>query len=174
MNNDQIIRYFKYLKKLRYYRAVNPSIQCDEWLNLYSNLKPDNTLWDDEDLPILLALVHPDFYYDRRGVNFGEDFEYRHSIRSYPKSKRIVGNCGISNLIKGATCPYWHGEKLASDHLWPHSLGGATSEDNRYSLCSTCNEQKSSSPLLFPGDWVPGWLRNRIGCMKNWKERVWE
>ena len=174
MNNNQIIAYFKHLRKLRNYLGVDFNVQCNEWLNLYLLLGDNPSFWGDEDLPILLALVHPDFHYDRRGVNIGEHFEHPHSRRSFPKSKRIVSHCGISDLIEDALCPYWRGEKLASDHLWPHSLGGATSTDNRLALCGTCNQQKSSSPLLYPGHWVPGWLRNRVQIMKRYKERIWE
>lgn len=174
MNNIQIREYFASLKLLRLYLGVNPARRCDEWLALYSKIQTTPSSWGPAELPILLALVHPDFYHDRRGENIGEQFLYPHSKRSFPDNKRWVQQCGISDLIDGAICPYWRGEKLRSDHLWPHSLGGATSSENRLSLCEKCNLQKSNSPLLYPGSWVPGWLRNRVELMKEVKERTWD
>lgn len=173
MTPFQIRKYFSVTKQLRSSFGLGFESQCHTWLSLFGEIKRDSAHWGPEELPILLALVNPDTYFDQRGVNIGEFFEQPHSRRQFSKSKSIKSNCEISRLIDGVTCPYWRGETLVSDHLWPHSLGGSTSPDNRIFLCKTCNEQKSNSPLLFPSERVPGWLRNRVLLIYQRKERSW-
>mgnify|MGYP006183417897 CR=1 FL=1 len=173
MDNQQIITYFQILKRLRSSLGLNHEMQCNKWLEMYSRLSSDTpAFWNAEkDLPILLALINPCFYYDKTGRNIGEDLVIKHSKRRFQSKSSIYG-CRINFLIPSAVCPYYHkGVKLTHDHMWPHSLGGATREDNRLPICDVCNKQKSNSPLLFPGTRVPVWLQNRAAKLFQLKSR---
>ena len=173
MDNQQIILYFQSLKRLMSTLGLNHETQCRKWLEMYDGLS-NNTpaFWNPrKDLPILLALIHPCFYYDHTGRYIGDELVIKHSKRNFGGKSSIRG-CRINLLIPGAVCPYYHkGLKLTQDHMWPHSLGGATREDNRLAICETCNKQKSSSPLLFPGARVPVWLQNRAAKLFQLKSR---
>ena len=169
MELPQILKYFETVKLLRSFSVDTHEIRCIKWLELYENLDPKNShLWSEKELPILLALIHPDHYYDK----FGQDIStYLHDIsRTFRSSYQPVA-CEIDKLIADAHCPYYHsGSKLRKDHIWPWSLGGASSTDNLLFLCKDCNEQKSNSPLLFPGLSVPSWLKTRIITLSTLKQ----
>ena len=171
MDNDQIKTFFHILRRLRFSLGLNPHAQCRIWLELYDSLSSDTpSHWlARPDLPKLLALVHPDFYKNSLGNDISESLVIKHSKRNYSK-RRFDSHCKIDVLIPEAVCPYWHqGLRLRNDHIWPHSLGGATAVDNRLSICQTCNEQKSNSPLLFPGKVIPIWLKNRVSKLHQLK-----
>jgi len=147
---EQIVLYFDSLRNQFSFLGRDYDLRCDEWLNLFEQLDGDPGNWGESELPILLSLVHQQFYHDRRGQDIRESLNPPHSKRIFSRRGLTPEICGIGVLVPGATCPYWRGEILQSDHLWPHSLGGATTEENRLSLCGDCNSQKSHSPLLFP------------------------
>ena len=173
MNREQIILYFESVSELFSSLGRSADVQCDSWENLFDRLGRDPSLWDDGDLPILLALVHPHCYRDRREVDIGQHLSPPHSKRSFPRDRFRAEACGIEILIPGCSCPFWRGEVLFSDHLWPHSLGGATTDENLLHLCEECNRHKSSSPMLFPGKSVPEWLKSRVLQIHKLKSRRW-
>ena len=172
MEDEQVISYFESLKFL-FDISGNHETRCNGWVKVLRNLG-DEKNWNIDDLPTLLALVHPDFYHDSRGLEIGSKLEPSHNKRVFTDRRIRPQSCGIEILIPGSKCPYWSGHVLLeADHLWPHSLGGATLEENRLSLCKQCNEHKSASPMLFPGNSVPNWLKNRVKQLYVLKSRFW-
>jgi hypothetical protein len=172
MEDEQVISYFDSLKIL-FDISGDHKTQCEGWIKVLRNLG-DKKNWNIDELPTLLALVHPYFYYDSRGVEIGSKLVPPHNKRSFTDRKIRSQSCGIEILILGCKCPYWSGHVLLEpDHLWPHSLGGATLEENRLSLCKQCNQHKSASPMLFPGNSVPNWLKDRVQQLYAFKSRFW-
>ena len=157
MNWDQLNTYFTTYKKL----AVQLPMGHVNFNSVWLSLLPENhTMCSDvSKLPILLALIHPDFTMDRYNrPNTNPDYQ-----KSFSK-KTSRNMCRIDLLTEGhVNCPY--NTKITdchADHIWPVSLGGATTGENRLDLCGRCNRQKSNSPFLFPGHKVPRWLRIRV------------
>jgi hypothetical protein len=136
-----------------------------KWLELLPEAPPPQ--WAHEELPTLLALIHPDFRFDRNGTIVQSSDYQRKRFSNHIKYER----CQIHLLVEGVKCPYQDSfENSVADHLWPHSLGGPTIPLNKLTLCSQCNTQKSNSPLLFPGRNVPRWLRLQVLALVNKKE----
>ena len=168
MNNSQIDEFFGSLKGLFSFRGHSHEEQCKQWEKVLSGLDEGDKS-PEEELPILLSLVYPEFYRDWRGVDIGDKLKPSHATRQFKKNL-YTGNCEIGKLVTGVECPFWkNGESLSGDHLWPHSLGGATCKENLLRLCKDCNTQKSSSPLLFPGHSVPEWLIIRVSQLRDLK-----
>jgi len=170
-----LAEYFATLRNLQKNKAHDSAFRCKEWLKILkrTGIEVNSNQWNSEHVPILLALAHPEEYFDGRGVYFGDDFETPHSKKSFSKKKYDSEKCQIDKLIPGAQCPYVQTSSVQMDHYWPHSLGGPTSNSNMIFLCKTCNQQKSSSPYLYDFSHLDSWLRNRIKTMYETKSRAW-
>ena len=165
LDKEQIKIYFSTVKKLRQSNRFGRTTLNEKWFELFPS--SPQVEWSHEELPILLALIHPDYRYDIHG----QSIVIRDSQRSKFKPRVTSERCKINELIQGVKCPYQSSfEKSVADHLWPHSLGGPTIPLNKLTLCSQCNTQKSNSPLLFPGRNVPRWLRLQVLALVNKKE----
>lgn len=172
---ESLAEYFAALRTLQKNKIQDSAFRCKEWLKIFerTGIDVDTNQWNSKHVPVLLALAHPDEYYDARGVFFGNDFETPHSRKSFSKKKYDSEKCQIEKLIPESQCPYVQDSTVQMDHYWPHSLGGPTSNSNMIFLCKTCNQQKSSSPYLYDFSHLDSWLRNRIKTMYESKSRVW-
>ena len=151
-------QYLTRLSGLRHYIGL-PGRSCEFWLEQFDTLPPSNT-WGPGQLPLLLALVHPDFYFTSANAPLARDIEHE---RPRMPTTGMDTQCQIWRLVKGAVCPFGRlGEKLRADHYWPYALGGANVIENRLSLCRTCNGMKAHSPWLYDFSHVPSWLRFRV------------
>jgi hypothetical protein len=172
---ENLANYYSVLRTLQKNKIHDNAFRCSEWMKLfeYTKLDINSNQWNSEHVSTLLGLVHPDEYFDQRGVYFGDDFETPHSKKKFNRKKYDSERCEIDRLIPNVRCPYVQNNTVQMDHYWPHSLGGPTSNSNMMFLCKTCNQQKSSSPYLYDFSYVPTWLRNRIKIMHNLKSRSW-
>ena len=172
---QSLAEYFAALRTLQKNKIQDSAFRCREWLKIFNRtgIDVDSNQWNSKHVPVLLALAHPDEFYDARGVFFGDDFEVPHSKKSFSKKKYDSEKCQIGKIIPGGQCPYVQNSSVQMDHYWPHSLGGPTSNSNMIFLCKTCNQQKSSSPYLYDFSHLDSWLRNRIKTMYDTKSRTW-
>jgi len=172
---NQLKLYYETLRQLVLNSRSGVIERCHRWLDIFdsTNLEISSQQWSVESLPILLALVHPDEYFDQRGEDFSKSFETPHGKSKFPNTLILDEDCQLNELRFGLTCPYAYSSGVQMDHYWPHSLGGPTSNDNMVYLCRKCNQQKSSSPFYYNFEAVPTWLVNRIQTMHSHKSRSW-
>ena len=117
-----------------------------------------------KDLPIALALIHPNYWIDWRG----EEFEL--SEEGWGASELV--QCEFHE-IADCNCP-WNEDKnlqgkLHHDHRWPKSLGGPKSGFNLLSLCESHNLAKGNGLWGFDWDMVPEWLQQRLTELRRMK-----
>lgn len=155
--------------------------KCDYWLEQYqewNEIYPDSFGGELTRLNLLgLALIHPDFCYNRFGENFRIPFLDASRTMSVDDEERI-GVCQIKQ-ISGEECafnefPEERG-RLVGDHLWPFALGGPTNDGNnwhtnRLLLCTNCNNAKSSSVATYKFTKRINWLHNRLHEISILKE----
>ena len=167
MDLEQLSVYFSTYKKLQQKLPYTPDAFNSLWIEAVPAGGPH---WDVEHLPTLLALIHPNFTFNKHGYP-DRDRDYSASRKTFP-NKYTTERCQLSRLLGDhIQCPYHRRTvKCQADHLWPFSLGGPTIETNKLALCGDCNRQKSNSPLLYPGDRVPRWLVLRVMQLKRSKE----
>jgi hypothetical protein len=107
-----------------------------------------------ENLPLALALIHPDFRINWQGESF-----------SIPDGRfnDITNNENCQSFkVLGYECP-WNKDveirgNLENDHYWPASLGGPTDNHNRLPLCRIHNEAKSNAISNYDWGNIPKWL----------------
>lgn len=167
--------------KVKFGEKSNFSDKCDLWLSLYNDWNSRYHEAVGEELTMLnslgLALIHPDFCYNRFGENFREHFLDASRKMSLDEEERI-GNCQIKQ-ITGEECafnefPHERG-RLVGDHLWPYALGGPTNDKdnwhrNRLLLCKNCNNAKSSSVATYRFTKRIQWLQIRLHEISIQKE----
>ena len=172
---DYLKAYYQTLRRINLQSDFSYAERCENWLDIFRELQlnVDQFQWDSYHTPELLALVHPNEYFDGRGEDISNYFETSHSKKGFGKKTILDERCQIGDLIDGIKCPYVKENGVQMDHLWPHSLGGPTHNSNMIYLCKTCNQQKSSSPLYFSFETCPSWLVNRIKTMVEQKSRIW-
>ena len=112
---------------------------------------------DKADLPLALALIHPNHWVDWRGEEF-QLFE-----EGWPD--QALSNCKF-DVISGSPCP-WNADKrlqgkLHHDHRWPKSLGGPESGYNLLPLCANHNSAKGNGLWGFDWNHIPQWLEQRL------------
>ena len=163
MEDTQISEYFQNIKQLRNALRAGAEALNTKWFEVLPPNKPLD--WTSEELPALLALIHPDYCIDNNGQKIVHDNYKRKKFNHDPTDR-----CQIGKLVEGVKCPYQSEfQKSHADHLWPYSLGGLTESGNKLSLCDVCNRAKSNSPFLFPGDDIPRWLRLYVVYIANKK-----
>lgn len=155
--------------------------KCDLWLERYrvwNEAYPDSKGIKLTSLNILgLAMIHPDFCYDRFGEDFRIPFLDVNRTMSVDEEERS-GLCQIKQ-ISDEECafneyPEERG-RLVGDHLWPFSLGGPSNDKdhwhmNRLLLCSICNNAKSSSVATYNFSKPINWLHTRLHHISIKKE----
>ena len=116
------------------------------------------------DLPLALALIHPDNWINWEGdeINLSEEGW---------GSKKLL-KCEFDE-ITSHVCP-WNADKylqgtLHHDHRWPKSLGGPESGFNLPPLCANHNRAKGNG--LWGFDWkkIPEWLGPRLEELRDSK-----
>lgn len=172
---EQLRLYYQALRQLILNSKSNDVERCQKWIKIFEDTGIDTSSqqWGVASLPTLLALVHPNEYYDQRGEDISNYFETPHSKVKFPNKIVSDESCQLEELRFGLMCPYAYSTDVQMDHYWPHSLGGPTSNDNMVHLCGKCNRQKSSSPFYYHFETVPTWLVNRIKTMYSHKARKW-
>lgn len=155
--------------------------KCDLWLEIYNDWSSRYPEARGDELTMLnslgLALLHPDFCYNRFGENFRVPFLDASRNMSVDEEERM-GDCQIIQ-ITGKECafnefPHERG-RLFGDHLWPYVLGGPTNGNdnwhrNRLLLCKNCNNAKSSSVATYGFDKRIQWLQIRLHEISIQKE----
>jgi hypothetical protein len=102
------------------------------------------------DLPLALALIHPDNWSDRAGrkeIQGPRSFRTAtiHVTRACDAPDYWGVNCISDTAVEGA----------AADHAWPYSLGGPTAVGNIAWLCRRHNQIKGADIHFYP--WESGW-----------------
>lgn len=131
------------------------------WLNAFGELDVNSI--NNDTLPLVLSLIHPDFYY-RRGESFQDNLNWKKKS-DFTAGIRNTSICSISKLTK-IDClfndiPEIRG-KVEADHIWPNSLGGPSILDNRLLLCRFHNGMKSNDISNFTWDTEPSWLKKYL------------
>jgi len=160
---------------------VNFTDKCDFWLEKYNQWNSEYPMALGGELTMLnlfgLALIHPNFCYDRFGENFRKQFLDTNRTMSVDEEERN-GKCQV-NQITGEECafnefPEERG-RLVGDHLWPYTLGGPSNDAdhwhrNRLLLCQNCNSAKSSSVATYKFTKRIEWLHTRLHNISIKKE----
>lgn len=163
MNNepDRSTEYIDFLLSLKEKMSnITASNQDKIWLNTYKKLML-NDGFSEENLPFLLALIHPDFYY-KNNDSFSESIGWWKD-GSFTRGITETSKCEI-NKISHKECafnkfPEIRG-KCQADHFWPNSLGGPSILENRLIICKFHNAMKSNDILHFNWGKFPEWLKN--------------
>lgn len=120
-------------------------------------------------LPRLLALIHPDFYY-RGGKPIASSLPWR--SREFSDDIMMSDRCQAVEYT-GVECVFNHlprvRGKCEADHRWPNSLGGPSVLDNRLILCRFHNSMKSNDVFGFDWATVPSWLEGYLTRMLSLK-----
>lgn len=115
-----------------------------------------------------LALIHPEFCYDREGHDIRERLDTSRTMVVLPHERD--SKCQMSLIFQDECVFDDHRElrgQLKGDHYWPYSLGGPTNtignlHTNRLILCDYCNSTKSSSILNYKFTKKIDWLHERL------------
>ena len=131
----------------------DPALHMTEWVFTYEEATAA------QDVPTLIALLHPMHYVKGDGSNIASALTPPH-IRAEPKIRiPHARGCQISDLVSGIHCG-----RLATqvDHKFPFALGGANLAENYVFLCAICNQMKSTSVLHFDWQSLPEWAELRL------------
>jgi hypothetical protein len=162
-------QYFLLLYELKKRMVNKDYYSVDQiWLQEYERVIRAG--FEIDNLPNLLVLIHPDFYY-KKGVYFGDFLNWKRAS-SFTNGitetslcmwmKRTGVNCIFNNnrQIRG---------KCEADHIWPNYLGGPSVYGNRLILCRFHNSMKGSDITCFEWDKFPEWLEPYINTIYNLK-----
>ena len=156
--NKYTSEYLKALFDLKRKMINKSDIEKDcIWLKAFSEVDVNGI--NVSNLPIVLSLIHPDFYY-RKGEAFHESLPWRKKS-SFTAGIRNTSMCSIDKLTM-VDClfnemPEIRG-KVEADHIWPNSLGGPSILDNRLLLCKYHNGMKSNDISNFTWEHPPSWV----------------
>lgn len=132
------------------------------WMNHFNLIK--DSLDDLNNLPTMLALIHPEFC-AKNGINFKTNDNLQLIVKAnFTDGIRHTDSCQFEN-ISGYKCIYEKirgREKVQADHFWPNSLGGPSILENRLLLCKYHNSMKSNNISSFKWDVIPTWLSKQI------------
>jgi hypothetical protein len=139
------------------------------WIDKYNQTTKGNI----EELPKLLLLVHPYYYFNSSGKKIDEHLMPKHRRGGgFSQDIGLYDPCQIGKLID-VDCPFNEDSrsrgKCHADHHWPFVLGGANSLTNRILLCSYHNAVKTSGIYFFDWKKYPEWLDERLNQMFNLK-----
>lgn len=131
------------------------------WLQCYKNIALNG--WETSNLPYLLALIHPDFYF-KQGISLVGNLSWKRTAdfgtgitnTSKCMAKHYVGDECIFNSI-----PEIRG-KCHADHFWPNSLGGPSIIDNRLILCKYHNGMKGNDVYNYQWNSFPTWIKSYL------------
>jgi hypothetical protein len=105
----------------------------------------------------LLTLLHPKWF-SQLGIN-------PHSDPRGNDSFFTAGDFAKCRAVEiwGYECPYTE-SKIEIDHIFPHSKGGSTSNDNAMYLCYEHNRAKSADVHLLPWETFneKNWIKIRL------------
>lgn len=164
MNNKKKADQYLYtLFQIKLKILENSSTDFDKiWLDFHNEFIYEG--YSIENLPRLLALIHPDFYY-KNGRPFVNYIPW-HRNANFSSGISNTSRCQ-SNLYTGTACIFNSSlsirGKCNADHAWPNSLGGPSIIDNRLILCKYHNGMKGNDVYDYCWDKFPGWLQNYLG-----------
>jgi len=117
-----------------------------------------------ENLAEVLALIHPDFFYNRHGDRFRRlDYLTPGVFTQLGRQ----GDCSHGE-ITGTKCIFLDND-IEADHVWPASLGGPRHRNNFMPLCDEHNGMKANSIVLFNHTEVPPWLGSSLNKLRAHK-----
>ena len=159
---ERISQYLEFLFKIK--KEVSNLTAKDRdfvWLKYYNEVVKEGYTCDN--LPRLLALIHPDFYYSGRksfenNIPWRKDNQFTKGITETNKcqaGKYTKIECIFNSMrdIRG---------KCEADHHWPNSLGGPSILSNRLILCRYHNSIKTNNTYFFNWNEIPSWLKNYL------------
>lgn len=140
---------------------MNPTEFDGVWIQKYKEVH-DSSL-NVNNLPIALALIHPNFYY-RRGEPFHNNLQLQWLKNNNFKNGILRTNRCQFVKCSGYDCVFHESRifNIEADHFWPNSLGGPSILSNRLLLCSFHNNSKSNSYLNYNWNEVPSWLLTQL------------
>lgn len=145
-----------------------PQVQDAIWLESFKKSYENGPSRDN--LPILLALIHPDFYM-KGEVHLGRDLGWSNNP-NFSAGILTTDRCQ-SHEYTGVPCAFNNHPsirgKCQADHRWPSSLGGPSTIENRLLLCKYHNSMKSNEISHYSWNHVPIWLDGYIRKLKNLK-----
>lgn len=152
-------------------KAIYGKSCCEQdeiWIKYYKQITQSGYIV--ENLPKLLALIHPDFYY-KDGVSFDDNLSWKMKT-SFTAGITRTDMCQAKEYT-GIECilnsfPDIRG-KCEADHRWPKALGGPSIIDNRLLLCRFHNGMKSNDISHFNWAEIPIWLKKYIEQIKRLK-----
>ena len=123
-----------------YFRSFLTALEMAEIIEMDPNIDADNGVWES--------------FIDKNGaqtfISSPEDIAAfkRKIIQQYGRKDRIAISDDLRKKIftrDGYRCKICESIlNLVVDHIYPHSLGGADSEDNLQTLCRSCNSRKGA------------------------------
>ena len=145
-----------------------PNEQDSIWQDHFRYIKQHGLTTDN--LPSLLALIHPDFYF-KGGVALGSQLDRRNNT-NFSGNMLSTDRCQAQEYT-GSPCvfntmPFARG-KCQADHRWPSSLGGPSILDNRLILCKYHNGMKSNDIAHFNWSRLPNWLDSYLSKLHRLK-----
>lgn len=168
-SNDYFKCLLKHLSKIDSFDAYSKNQywldECNKILSNASNLCLDN-------LPSIMSLIYPDFYFDSNGNYLGDHINHKSSTFNFGIS--FSDECQFQSIYFNGRCEFNAYKsirgKCQADHLWPNSLGGPSILENRILLCKFHNIAKSNSIIsdfwrLYP-TWINEYL-NRLYTLKQ-------
>lgn len=161
-NQQKASEYLEHLFKIKKEMATYlPQEQDVIWIQHFHKFADQG--FNTDNLPRLLALIHPDFYFKNtssfdRNLSWKDNTRFTSGItqtdRCQAREYTFI-DC-IFNSIPGLR------GKCQADHRWPNSLGGPSVLDNRLILCRYHNGMKSNDISHFNWFAVPSWLKGYI------------
>jgi len=168
-DNKKASEYLNFLYKIKKDMINKSRKEKDEiWLKYYQIATKEGYVV--KNLPKLLALIYPDFYF-KNGVSFKKNLDWEKD-KSFSSGISKTDNCQ-SIEYTNVRCifneiPDIRG-KCQADHRWPNSLGGPSILDNRLLLCKYHNGMKSNEISHFNWNEIPNWLNEYLEKIRRLK-----
>lgn len=169
-NYIKVNQYFSELFRIKKRMLNMDNIFMDLiWLEEYKSIVSNG--FNANNLPYLLSLIHPNFYYCN-GIFFGSDIKWNRN-KDFSSDITYTTPCMIERYI-GVNCIFNDDRnirgKCEADHFWPNYLGGPSIKENRLILCSFHNGMKGSDISNYKWDEVPIWLESYLNNIRNLKQ----
>lgn len=170
---DKIVATEEYFKSLYEIKSkMNNKTYFEKnsiWITEYENIVSKGIII--KDLPKLLSLIYPDFYFNGKGEDLSKLIKWNRTSKfssditdtnicmwGHGIGKKCIFNSDI--MIRG---------KCQADHYWPNYLGGPSIKENRVILCKYHNSMKGSDIYNYNWECIPSWLVNYLRAIYDLK-----
>lgn len=162
--------YFRYLYNLKQKMINKTHTEKNRiWINEYENITSKGI--SVKNLPKLLSLIHPDFYFNEKGEELS-------ALLGWNRTSKFSSDISQTSICMwgydiGLTCIFNENRsirgKCQADHYWPNYLGGPSIKENRLVLCKYHNNMKGSDILNYSWNLIPTWLDEYLKKLYNLK-----